>query len=92
MTNKYFAGNEGQWIYCDICGQPCYVWQATKLSDKTGRGGLIVCPEDVDSIDYSLIPYTLPHEKGVKWARNNHDNIINGSVPIDPETSTKLGS
>lgn len=91
MTNKYFSANKGHYIFCDICGQPCYTVDAVKLKSYTGRPGLIVCPDDADDIDPGLIPYTLPNEKRVKWARINHQDVANGTEPEDVETSTGLG-
>lgn len=91
MSNKYFSGRHGHYIFCDICGQACYTVNAIKLQSQTGRGGLIVCPDDADSIDPGLIPYSLPTEKGVKWARVNHTDVSNGAPPEDIEASTDLG-
>lgn len=91
MSNKYFSGRLGHYIFCDICGQACYDWDAIKLKSETGKGGLIVCKNDQDGIDPGLIPYILPNEKTVKWARINHSNISNGTDPEDVETSTELG-
>lgn len=83
---------KGDWaVYCDICGQECYASETTKLSVYTGRGGLIVCKNDADKIDPSLLPYKIPTEKNVPWTRINHTDTTNGSEPIDPETSTQLG-
>ena len=91
MSNKYFSGRKGRYIFCDICGQPCYVWQATKLKAETGRGGLIVCPNDIDAIDHGLIPYVATTEKPVEWSRINHQNVTNGTSVENYETSTQLG-
>lgn len=83
----------GDWyIYCDICGQRYFASQMTKLSTYTGRGGLIVCPHDVDKIDYGLVPYAPRAEKSVPFTRINHQTTTNGSTPVDPETSTELGT
>jgi len=88
MSNKYFAGNKGQYIYCDICGQCCYAFEATRLGFATGRGGLIVCPNDVDNIDYSTMPIELPTEKRPSFVRINHTETANGAAPIDYENTT----
>lgn len=74
------------YIYCDICGQPCYISEATKLSQYTGRPGLLVCPRDADKIDFGLIPYTPTTEKSPKWVKVNHQNVTNGAEPYDIET------
>lgn len=81
MSNKYFAGNKGQYIFCDICGQACYAFEATKLESYTGRGGAIVCPNDVDKIDFGLVPYKVPYERSVQFTRINHTNVTNGAEP-----------
>ena len=87
MTNKYFSGRKGHYIFCDICGQACYDWEATRLKSETGRPGLLVCPNDVDGIDYGHIPYTVDTEKPVQWSRINHQNVTNGTEPRDVETT-----
>lgn len=91
MANKYFAGDKAQYIFCDICGQACYAFEATKLSSATGRPGLIVCPNDADAIDPGLMAYTVPAEKPVPFTRINHTNLDNGSAVINYESSTALG-
>ncbi len=91
MSNKFFAGNKGHYIFCDICGQACYDWEVTRLKTDTGRPGLLVCKNDADSVDYGLVPYTVPNERTVRWARINHQDVTNGSEPEDIETSTELG-
>lgn len=91
MTSKYFSGRKGHYIFCDICGQACYDWEVTKLSQATGRPGLLVCPGDADGIDHGLIPYTVSNEKSVHFARVNHTDVDNGATPLDIENSTSLG-
>lgn len=91
MSNKFFSGKKDHYIFCDICGQATYDFEVTKLGTETGRPGLLVCPNDVDDIDYGLIPYTLPNEKSVRWSRINHQDVTNGTEPEDMETSTELG-
>ena len=91
MSNKYFSGRKGHYIFCDICGQACYAWEATKLKSETGRGGLIVCPNDADNIDFGLIPFVATAEQPVKWTRINHQNVTNGTAVENTETSTQLG-
>ncbi len=92
MSNKYFAGNKGHYIFCDICGQACYDYEAVRLSTETGRPGLIVCPNDADGTDYGLIPYAIPIEQSVKWSRINHQNVTNSATPLDYDTTTELGT
>jgi len=91
MSNKYFSGKLGRYVFCDICGQAVYADQATKLKAETGRGGLIVCRFDIDVIDHGLIPYVPTTEQPVKWARINHTNTTNGTAVLDYETTTGLG-
>lgn len=83
----------GDWMaFCDICGQKYYASEMTKLANNTGRGGLIVCKHDVDSIDYGLSPYRIAVEHGISWARLGDTNTTNGAAVIDYETSTSLGT
>ena len=89
MTDRFNPGRVGDWVvFCDICGQKCYASEATRLPAATGRGGLIVCPKDVDKIDYGLIPYKTPTERNVPWTRINHTNTDNGSPVFDLESAT----
>lgn len=88
MSNKYFSGQKGHYIFCDICGQACYDTEATKLQLHTGRPGLLVCPNDKDKIDYGLVPFQIPHELSVKYARISDPPVItNGTAPIDPDVT-----
>lgn len=91
MSNKYFAGNKGHYIFCDICGQPVYSVDAVRLSAATGRPGLLVCPSDADGIDYGLIPRIVNTEKSVKWSRPGDTDVTNGASIINYDDSTELG-
>ena len=91
MSNKYFSGRLSRYIFCDICGQACYDYEITRLDSKTGRGGLMVCPNDADKIDFGLVPYVPAPERPVTWTRINHTNVSNGSTPLDYDTTTELG-
>lgn len=76
----------GDWyVFCDICGQRCFASEATKLSTYTGRGGLIVCPKDVDAIDYGQVPYTPKAEENVPLTRSNHTDTTQGATEYDLE-------
>jgi hypothetical protein len=88
MSNKYFAANKGHYIFCDICGQACYDYEAVLLSTETGRGGCLVCPNDADKIDHGLMAFMLPQEKPVQVTRINHQNVDNGTSPLDIETTS----
>lgn len=92
MSNKYFSGRKGHYIFCDICGQACYDFETTRLDTKTGRPGLLVCPNDADKIDHGLIPYNPTTEQPIKWSRINHQNQTNGAEPLDFEHTTGLGT
>lgn len=92
MSNKYFSGRDGRYIYCDLCGQACYVHQIVKLSPETGRGGLLVCQNDADNIDFGLVPFVIPNEQPIRVARINHTNITNGTAPLDVEGSGAIGT
>ncbi len=109
MKNTYtMKKKKGDYIiYCQICGDPCWASQATKLEKETGHGGLIVCPEDVDAIDYGLIPFKIAPEENPKIVTINHyasnpNDVPNSIPPIDlslinpmnsndPRTTVSLG-
>jgi len=93
VSNKYFAGNKGRYVFCDICGQACYAAEATELKKYTGRGGLIVCPNDIDSVDFGLIPYTIGPEKKVEWTRViNILDVPDSTPPLDYDNTNELGT
>ncbi len=74
------------WVFfCDICGQRHKSTKATKLTHYTGRGGLVVCPYDVDKEDAGLIPFTPRKEQNVSYVRTNHTNTTIGSPFVDLE-------
>lgn len=76
----------GDWIiYCDICGKKCYASETTKLSNYTGRGGLIVCHQDADKIDAGLVPYNIKKENSIQNIRVNHTNTTISSPYMDLE-------
>lgn len=91
--DRFNKWKPGDWVvFCDICGQKCYASETTKLANYTGRGGLIVCKNDVDLVDYGLIPYRIPVEKNIPWTRPGDTDTTNAVAPIDPETATNLGT
>ncbi len=81
---------EGDWFsYCDVCGKKTYSSQLTKLSNNTGRGGLIVCKHDADAIDYSLVPHlSSRREQHVNTLRINHTDTYDASPVVNVETMT----
>lgn len=89
MVDRFSPGRLGDWvIFCDICGQKCYASEATKLTTYTGRGGLIVCPHDVDVIDYGIVPYKTPTERNIPWTRINHTDVSISAPVSDLEQDT----
>lgn len=72
-------------VYCDICGQRYPASKTVTLPTNTGRGGLVVCRHDADSIDFGLIPYTVRKEQTVPFIRSNHTNTTLGSPLVDLE-------
>ncbi len=86
MSNKYFSGRLERYIFCDICGQACYVSQVVKLEQESGRPGLLVCPNDADKTDFGLIPYHPTTERPVDYTRINHQNVTNGAEPLDMDS------
>lgn len=79
----------GNWyVYCDICGRRYLASETTKLSNYTGRGGLVVCNNDLDKIDYGLIPFTPRPEQNAKIVRVIHTDTTDGSPIFDLELDT----
>lgn len=93
MTDRFNKGRLGDWyVFCDICGQKCYASESGHLDAYTGRGGLIVCPNDVDKIDFGLIPYIVRAETSIPFARINHTDTTNGTAVENLESATDLGT
>ena len=91
MSTKYFTGRKGHYIFCDICGQACYDFEATLLKLETGRGGLLVCPKDADIVDFGLIPYTPRTEHPIPWMRGGDQDVTNAASVLNYETTHSLG-
>lgn len=68
--NRYKLGDYT--IECDICGMKMWASQAVKLPKETGKGGMIVCPNDRDSIDWGLIPYKILPEESPRTVRDRN--------------------
>lgn len=80
---------QGDWyIYCDVCGRKILASTSTKLSQYTGKGGLIVCNHDVDEIDAGLVPYIPRRETNVKEIRINHTDTNNAAPIVNLEDMT----
>lgn len=87
MTDRFDPGRLGDWIvFCDICGKKCYASETVKLSEYTGKGGLVVCRQDADKVDPGLIPYSVKAEKNIPFTRTNHTNTDNASPLVDLES------
>lgn len=71
MKNNYTTRmKKGDYIIdCDICGAECWASQSTLLPPDTGKGGLIVCPADVDKTHWGSQPYKVLAEKPVPVVR-----------------------
>jgi hypothetical protein len=85
--NRFNNGRRNDYIImCDQCGSPCWRSEATLLTKYTGKGGLLVCPKDVDPIDYGIVPYKIRPEQGVPDTRTNNyldnTNILTIYNPI----------
>ena len=70
-------------IDCDLCGATCWFSESTVLSKETGKGGLRVCPDDRDTVDYGLVPYKVRPEKNVPDVRKHQEDITSGSTVPD---------
>jgi hypothetical protein len=68
-------------IYCQICARPCKYSEATILDLYTGHGKLLVCPDDVDKIDYGTVPYAVQEKEIVNQTRINHYVTTPNDVP-----------
>lgn len=83
-------------INCDLCGTSCWYSETRTLTKETGEAGAIVCRRHKDPIDYGLVPYKIPAEKGVKETRvlsNFNDNTnIDGVTPFNLDTQNPLSS
>lgn len=87
MSDRFNSGHLGDWVtFCDICGQKCYASEATRLNQNTGRGELIVCRHDIDTIDYGTIPYAPRRERLVDWVRPGDTDTNNSAPIVDLET------
>ena len=77
-------------IYCDQCGMCCWATASTNLSKETGKGGLRVCPNCVDSVDYGLIPYKVKAEAPIPDSRINQRDVTTGRAAVDLSTFDPL--
>lgn len=88
-------------IFCQICGKPCWYSESTILPPETGKGGYIVCPEDIDQISYDLIPWIVRPEEPIPYAApsaiwtttdiTNHGDLIpDGQDPMSTPPSYKI--
>ncbi len=70
-------------IYCDQCGMCCWASASRILSKDTGKGGLRVCPNCVDAVDYGLIPYKIRAEAPIPDSRINQQDTTTGRTPVN---------
>lgn len=88
--DKFTPARLGDWVFnCQICGMKCWASESFVLDTYTGRGGLRVCPECNDPIDYGLVPYTIPAEIPVPFAIDatqaaNPESIYQQYPSFDP--------
>ena len=81
-------------IYCDQCGQVCWASRSRILAVETGKGGLRVCPNCNDKIDYGLVPYVIRPEAPIPDSRiNQRDTTTGSNIPdfttFDPLSGSK---
>lgn len=68
---KFTKNRIGDFItYCDTCGCMCWASETIQLHTYSGEGNIRVCLDDYDKIDYGLVPYKIPAEKPVPFARD----------------------
>lgn len=82
MTDKFDGYRHGNWTFnCQICGQKAWASESRKLNVYTGRGGLRVCLECADPIDYGTVPYKIPAERPVQWSSDLMNTGSESSIP-----------
>lgn len=82
MTDKFQGGRLGDYVFdCQICGQRAWFSESFTLSVYTGRGGLRVCSECKDPIDYGLVPYKVPAEQPVPLALDSNYTANPTAIP-----------
>lgn len=86
MAYKFIEGFRlTDWvIYCAICGSKTWASDSFILDNYTGRGGLRVCPDCNDPIDYGLVPYKIPAEQPVPYV-----NYLLPTPPVDNAISVE---
>lgn len=57
------------YAFCDICGKRCFASEMTRLTQYTGKEGMLVCSNDVDKIDFGLVPYKTSQTRPVPFTR-----------------------
>lgn len=81
---KFTKNRIGDFItYCDQCGCMCWASETVPLDTYSGKGNIRVCFDDYDGIDYGLVPYKIPAEKPVPFAR---DTVYVSNPQAIPET------
>lgn len=92
MTNKFNPARLGDWLVgCMMCGNRCWASESKVLSTYTGRGGLRVCPECLDPVDYGLVPYKIRAERSVPFSSDTTNTADPSSItttyPVGFESS-----
>ena len=92
MPYKFVEGyrREDWVVYCAICGSKTWASDSQVLAPETGRGGLRVCPDDVDAIDYGLVPYRIPAEQSVPFTNYLIPPATQTTYPFDYENGNPL--
>ena len=67
-----------------------------KLTTYTGKGGLLVCQDDADVIDYGLVPYKVPAETPITDTSTNHyasnpEDVPTGDAPFNTANKNPTG-
>lgn len=82
MRDRFQGGRLGDYVIdCDICGQRCWYSESSVLGIYTGRGGLLVCPECKDPIDYGIVPYYVIPERPITNTREANRTASLKSIP-----------
>lgn len=67
----------------------CWASDTVQLDTYSGKGNIRVCLDDFDGIDYGLVPYKIPAEKPVPFAR---DTVYVSNPSAIPQTYKPFNS
>lgn len=69
MKDRFSPARIGDWVMnCQICKKKLYASESFLLDTYTGKGGLRVCSDCNDPIDYGLVPYKIPAEQPIPFS------------------------